>query len=44
MDLLDYGPGAVTRFDFDQKDTHHVKLVCENEIVVMISIRKIRIM
>ncbi len=35
MDLLDYGPGAVTRFDFDQKDTHHVKLVCENEIVVM---------
>ena len=35
MDLLDYGPGAVTRFDFDQKDMHHVKLVCENEIVVM---------
>ena len=35
MDLLDYDPGAVTRFDFDQKDTHHVKLVCENEIVVM---------
>ena len=35
LDLLDYGPGAVTRFDFDQKDTHHVKLVCENEIVVM---------
>ncbi|MBQ6216169.1 MAG: hypothetical protein IJK53_02180 [Erysipelotrichaceae bacterium] len=34
-DLLKYGPGAITSFDFSQKDTHHVKLVCENEIVVL---------
>ena len=26
---------AVTRFDFSDSDTHHVTLVCENEIVVM---------
>ena len=26
---------AVTKFDFTRSDTHHVKLVCENEIVVM---------
>ncbi len=34
-ELLDNEPGAVTRYDFSLKDTHHVKLVCENEIVVM---------
>lgn len=28
-------PGAITRFDFEKRATHHVKLVCENEIVVM---------
>ena len=27
--------GAITRFDFDRNSTHHVKLVCENEIVVL---------
>ena len=26
---------ALTRFDFSKSDTHHVKLVCENEIVVL---------
>ena len=26
---------ALTRFDFTDRETHHVKLVCENEIVVM---------
>ena len=30
-----YPPMAVTRFDFSRADTHHVTLVCENEIVVM---------
>ena len=30
-----YEPGAVTRFDFSGGGTHHVKLVCENEIVVL---------
>ena len=33
--LRDMEPGAITRFDFDKSSTHHVKLVCENEIVVM---------
>ena len=28
-------PGAITRFDFSRGSTHHVKLVCENEIVVL---------
>ncbi len=26
---------AVTRFDFSEKQSHHVTLVCENEIVVL---------
>ncbi len=34
-DLADFDPMAITRFDFDQAETHHVKLVCENEIVVL---------
>lgn len=34
-DLRTYDPMAVTRFDFSKASTHHVKLVCENEIVVM---------
>ena len=28
-------PGAITRFDFQDDKTYHVKLVCENEIVVL---------
>ncbi len=35
MEVKDLEPGAVTKFDFSRSDTHHVKLVCENEIVVM---------
>ena len=34
-ELSDYDPVALTRFDFSKNSTHHVKLVCENEIVVM---------
>ena len=34
-ELSDYPPMAVTRFDFSENRTHHVTLVCENEIVVM---------
>ena len=34
-ELDDYPPMAVTRFDFAESPTHHVTLVCENEIVVM---------
>ncbi|MEE1109359.1 MAG: hypothetical protein UH229_04710 [Lachnospiraceae bacterium] len=34
-DLETYDPQAFTRFDFNRADSHHVKLVCENEIVVM---------
>ena len=30
-----YDPAAITRFDFSKSDVHHVKLVCENEIVVL---------
>ena len=33
-DLRTYDPAAYTRFDFSKAETHHVKLVCENEIVV----------
>ena len=28
-------PAAVNKFDFSKSNTHHVKLVCENEIVVL---------
>ena len=34
-ELDDYPPMAVTRFDFSEKQSHHVTLVCENEIVVL---------
>ena len=34
-DLADLDPVALTRFDFDKAEQHHVKLVCENEIVVL---------
>ena len=34
-ELSDYEPTAYTRFDFSSGGTHHVKLICENEIVVM---------
>ena len=33
LDSLD--PMSRTRFDFSKNSVHHVKLVCENEIVVM---------
>ncbi|MBQ3267739.1 MAG: hypothetical protein IJH08_07470, partial [Atopobiaceae bacterium] len=33
--LATFDPGMFTTFDFSQNDTHHVTLVCENEIVVM---------
>ena len=35
MLCLDAGRVAYTRFDFTQQDVHHVKLVCENEIVIL---------
>ena len=35
QDLEKYGPEAYTKFDFSKTDTHHVTLVCENEIVVL---------
>lgn len=34
-DLSKYDPAAFTRFDFAAGTIHHVKLVCENEIVVL---------
>ncbi len=34
-EIRDYDPMALTRFDFSKNDVHHVKLVCENEIVVL---------
>ena len=34
-DLRSLEPMAVTKFDFSRSNTHHVKLVCENEIVVL---------
>ena len=30
-----YDPAAYTRFNFTKSDTHHLKLVCENEIVIL---------
>lgn len=33
--IREFDPAMFTLFDFSQKTTHHVKLVCENEIVVM---------
>ena len=34
-ELSQYEPMAVTRFDFTEGAAYHVKLVCENEIVVL---------
>ena len=34
-EIEDYDPAAITKFDFSLADTHHVTLVCENEIVVV---------
>jgi beta-fructofuranosidase len=34
-EISDYEPMALTRFDFTDREVHHVTLVCENEIVVM---------
>lgn len=34
-ELADYEPAAYTRFDFSGGGTHHVTLVCENEIVIL---------
>ena len=34
-ELSQYDAAAITKFDFTKADTHHVKLVCENEIVVL---------
>jgi beta-fructofuranosidase len=34
-DLRDMDPVALTRFAFKESAVHHVKLVCENEIVVL---------
>ena len=34
-ELATYEPMAVTRFDFGESASYHVKLVCENEIVVL---------
>ena len=35
QELADLDPMAITRFDFAEGAVHHVKLVCENEIVVL---------
>ena len=34
-EIEDFDPMSLTRFDFSKNSVHHVKLVCENEIVVM---------
>ena len=34
-DLENFDPTALTRFDFSKNDVHHVKLVCENDVVVL---------
>ncbi len=34
-ELTKFEPGAFTAYDFSLKEVHHVKLVCENEIVVL---------
>jgi len=34
-ELSELEPAALTKFDFSRAGTHHVKLVCENEIVVL---------
>ena len=34
-DLEKFLPETYTKYDFSKLDTHHVKLVCENEIVIL---------
>ena len=34
-EIDEYDPSAITKFNFSRSDTHHVQLVCENEIVVL---------
>ena len=34
-DIDDSDPVAITQFDFEDGSTYHLKLVCENEIVVL---------
>ena len=34
-DLAKFEPAAITLFDFDKNSSHHITLVCENEIVVL---------
>ncbi len=34
-DLNKYDAEAFTKFDFSAADTHHIRLVCENEIVIL---------
>ena len=34
-DLATFDPAAFTKFDFSTEPVHHVKLVCENEIVIL---------
>lgn len=34
-ELFKYDPEAYVYFDFSQSDTHHVQLVCENEVVAL---------
>jgi len=34
-DLSKFDPAAYTKFDFSVSPVHHVKLVCENEIVIL---------
>lgn len=34
-ELQTFEPTAITRFDFTRNEVHHVRLVCENEIVVL---------
>jgi hypothetical protein len=34
-DLATFDPAAFTKFDLSTEPVHHVKLVCENEIVIL---------
>ena len=34
-DLAQFEPAAWTKFDFSEESVHHIKLVCENEIVIL---------
>ncbi len=35
QEIRSFDPSAITKFDFTKTGTHHVKLVCENEIVIL---------